>query len=153
MLSTMKTIEWSQIDDYLFVKLVGEFLAKLGFVDIEYQGEGADGGIDLFATELVPYTIQGRVPFRWAIQCKFSEKGTAKAVNDSEIKDVEGILRSERYSAQDARGYMFVTNRRLVQNVIERLRGINDTALVGQDVLSRFSVLMHADGGTSFYKK
>jgi hypothetical protein len=121
----MKSISWREIDDYLFVKLVGELLARLGFVDIEYQGEGPDGGIDLFATELLPYTIQGRIPFRWAIQCKFSVKGTTTSVNDSEIKDVEGILRSERYATQDARGYMLVTNRRIVQNVIERLRGID----------------------------
>jgi len=73
----MVNIDWSKIDDYLFVKLVGELIARLGFVDIEHQGEGPDGGIDLFATELIPFTVQGRIPFRWAIQCKFSVNGTA----------------------------------------------------------------------------
>jgi hypothetical protein len=121
----MSEADWSRIDDYSFVKLVGELLTRLGFVDIDYQGDGPDGGVDLFATELLPFTVQGRTPFRWAIQCKFSNKGSAASVNDAEIKDVEGILRSERYQAQDPRGYMLVTNRKIVQNVIERLRGID----------------------------
>jgi len=121
----MNNIDWSQLDDYLFVKLVGDLLARLGFVDVDYQGDGPDGGVDLFATELLPFTIQGRIPFRWAIQCKFSVRGVAASVNDSEVRDVEGILRSERYQAQESRGYMLVTNRRIVQNVVERLRGID----------------------------
>ncbi len=121
----MINIDWSKIDDYLFVKLVGELLARLGFVDIEHQGEGPDGGIDLFATELIPFTVQGRIPFRWAIQCKFSVNGMAVSVNDSEIKDVEGIISSDRYSTQDPRGYLLITNRKIVQNVVERLRGID----------------------------
>lgn len=121
----MDDIEWSTIDDYLFVKIVGEILARLGFVDIDYQGDGPDGGVDIFATELVPFAIQGRTPFRWAIQCKFSDTGLQNSVNDREIRDVEGILRPERYLAQDPRGYMLITNRRIVQNVIERLRGVD----------------------------
>ena len=88
----MDDIQWSTIDDYLFVKIVGEVLARLGFVDIDYQGDGPDGGVDIFATELVPFAMQGRTPFRWAIQCKFSENGNESSVNDREIRDVEGGL-------------------------------------------------------------
>lgn len=116
---------WESIDDYLFVKLVGELLGRLGFIDIDYQGNGPDGGIDLFATELLPFALKGRSPFRWAIQCKFSEKGARASVNDREIQDVEGILRSERYLSQAPQGYALVTNRKIVQNVVERLRGID----------------------------
>src|SRR2546425_12726370 len=119
----MESIDWTQIDDYTFVKLVGEMLTQLGFVNVDYQGVGPDGGIDLFATELVPFTVQGRIPFRWAIQCKFSRKGVNESVNDAEVRDIEGILRSERYQAQELRGYLLVTNRKVTQNVIERLRG------------------------------
>lgn len=121
----MLEIDWSRIDDHLFVELTGDLLSRLGFVDIDYQGDGSDGGIDLFATELVPFAIQGRTPFRWAIQCKFSKKAGQASVNDNEVRDVEGILRSERYQGQAPRGYMLVTNRHIVQNVIERLRGID----------------------------
>jgi hypothetical protein len=109
----------------MFVKLVGELLGRLGFVDVDYQGDGPEGGIDLFATELLPFTVQGRTPFRWAIQCKFSSDPKNKSVNDREVQDVEGILRSDRYSSQNARGYLLVTNRQIVQNVVERLRGID----------------------------
>ncbi len=109
----------------MFVKLVGELLGRLGFVDVDYQGDGPEGGIDLFATELLPFTVQGRTPFRWAIQCKFSSDPRNKSVNDREVQDVEGILRSDRYLSQNAKGYLLVTNREIVQNVVERLRGID----------------------------
>jgi hypothetical protein len=118
-------VNWRELDEHEFVKLVGELLARLGFVDIDYQGAGPDGGVDLFATELLPFTVQGRVPFRWAIQCKFSAAGASRAVTDAEVRDIEGILRSDRYQVQDPRGYMLVTNRRIAQNVIERLRGVD----------------------------
>jgi hypothetical protein len=121
----MAEIRWSKLDDYQFVKLVDELLGRLGFVDVDYQGDGPNGGIDLFATELVPFTIRGRTPFRWAIQGKFSADGQDGSVSDREVRDVEGILRSERYAGRDPRGYMLITNRRIVQNVIERLRGVD----------------------------
>jgi len=121
----MSELDWNRIDDYSFVKLVGELLSRFGFVDVDYQGDGPDGGIDLFATELLPFTVQGRTPFRWAIQCKFSVKGTVTSVNDTEVRDVEGILRSDRYQMQEPRGYMLITNRKIVQNVVERLRGVD----------------------------
>ncbi|MCC6155876.1 MAG: restriction endonuclease, partial [Candidatus Hydrogenedentes bacterium] len=86
----MQKLDWKTLDDYRFVRLVGEILSRRGFIDIDYQGgRGQDGGIDLFATEPVGFAMRGPVPYRWAIQCKYSSKGTsAKSVNDSEIKDV-----------------------------------------------------------------
>lgn len=117
-------IDWKQIDHNSFVHLVGDLLRRLGFVDIDHQGDGPDGGIDIFATELVPFTIQGRVPFRWAVQCKFSSDPSDKSVNDREVRDVSGVLLSERYAEKRPKGYMLVTNRSIVQNVVERLRGI-----------------------------
>jgi hypothetical protein len=107
-------MDWARLDDYVFVKLVGELLGRLGFVDIDSQGDGPDGGIDLFATELLPFTVQGRTPFRWAIQCKFSADPADKSVGDREVRDVEGLLRSKRYGAQEPRGYMLVTNRQII---------------------------------------
>src|ERR1039458_9272142 len=98
-------MDWNRLDDYTFVKMVGDLLGRLGFVDIDYQGDGPDGGIDLFATELLPFAVQGRTPFRWAIQCKFSSHPHNKSVNDEEVRDVEGLLRSERYASQNLRGY------------------------------------------------
>ncbi len=80
----------------------------------------------MFATEMVAFAFQGARPIRWGIQLKFSEKGTEKSVNDIEIRDVEGILRSARFSSQKVQGYMLITNRRVVQNVVERLRGIDN---------------------------
>ena len=123
----MSSINWDVIDDYEFVYLAADLLRKLGFVDIHVQGSGPDGGLDLIATELVPFAIQGAQPFRWGIQCKFSKTSIEKSVNDSEIRDVTGILNSDRYSVHDLRGYMVITNRKIVQNVMERLRGINRT--------------------------
>lgn len=121
----MNEINWDLIDDYEFVYLAADLLRRLGFVDIHVQGTGPDGGLDLIATELLSFAVQGAQPFRWGIQCKFSKTGMQMSVNDSEIKDVEGILRSDRYAVHDLRGYMIITNRKIVQNVLERLRGIN----------------------------
>jgi hypothetical protein len=121
----MKKIEWKLIDDFEFVHLAADVLRRLGFIDVHIQGDGPDGGFDLFATELVSFAISGSQPFRWGIQCKFSTSGRQRAVNDREIRDVEGTLRSDRFHAQDLRGYMLITNRRVSQNVLERLAGIN----------------------------
>lgn len=125
----MKPIDWKGIDDYRFVRLVADLLSRFGFVAISSQGIGPDGGVDLLATEFIPFVIQGRVPFRWAIQCKFSEKGQkAPAVNATEVQDVEGILRSSRFASEQLRGYMLITNRKVAQNVIERLNGIDQSS-------------------------
>lgn len=121
----MNTIEWKSINDQEFVCLTADLLRALGFVNINIQGVGPDGGLDLIATELVPFAIHGSHPFTWGIQCKFSKTGTQKSVNDQEIRDIEGILRSDRYSAHNLRGYMLITNRKIVQNIVERLQGIN----------------------------
>ncbi|ESA38466.1 hypothetical protein N836_31490 [Leptolyngbya sp. Heron Island J] len=123
----MSDLAWEAINDQLFVKLTGTLLSRYGFIDLDYQGTGPDGGIDLFATELVTFTVQGSVPFRWAIQCKYSSEPSDKSVKASEISDISGILRSQRYAVQKPQGYMLVTNRRITQTVVERLRGINDT--------------------------
>lgn len=122
----MNELTWSGLDDEWFVSLASDILRYNGYV-IRYQGDGPDGGVDLFATQpiLFGFDIQ---PFTWAVQCKFSKKPNA-AVNDKEIRDVEGILRSSRVKSQNPRGYLLVTNRRIAQNVIERLRGINDESL------------------------
>ncbi len=125
LLFAMETLEWELMNDYEFVHLCADLLRQLGFVDVHVQGDGPDGGFDLFATELLPYSVAGKKPFRWGIQCKFSKTGKRRSVNDSEINDVEGILRSDRYAAQEVRGYLLITNRRITQNVIERLSGID----------------------------
>ena len=121
----MDHIKWERIDDREFIHIVADLLRSIGFIDVHIQGDGPDGGLDLIATELVRFAIQGAQAFTWGIQCKFSKAGARKAVNDNEIKDVEGILRSDRYSGHRLRGYMIITNRRIVQNVIERLQGID----------------------------
>ena len=121
----MIKLKWELLDDEWFVLLAADVLIARGYA-IQYQGAGPDGGVDIFATQtiLIGFDIQ---PFTWAVQCKFSRSpAKAKAVNDSEIKDIEGILRSSRYQTLKPRGYMLVTNRRIAQNVIERLRGVND---------------------------
>jgi hypothetical protein len=117
-------ISWSRLDDYQFVHLVADLLRGLGFQDVAVQGDGPDGGLDLIATEPLRYAIQGVQPFRWGIQCKFSSDGQHRSVSDREVRDVEGILRSDRFSPLALNGYMVVTNRRISQNVVERLRGI-----------------------------
>lgn len=122
------SIRWEILDDHRFVQLVSELLKRLGFVDIHIQGDGPDGGLDIIATELVPMTFQGTRPFRWGIQCKFSKPGGRRAVNESEIRDVEGILRSNRYQKYGLQGYMVITNRRVSQNVAERLLGIDSSS-------------------------
>jgi MraZ protein len=73
----------------------------------------------------VVYGFKHSQAFKWAVQCKFS-RSLQKAVNDKEVRDIEGILRSSRYQSEKFNGYMLITNRRISQNVIERLRGIND---------------------------
>lgn len=121
----MIEINWTLLDNHKFVKLIANLLGRLGFVDIQIQGEGPDGGLDLFATEIVSFAFQGRRPLRWGIQCKFSASDLQKAVTPRDIQDVEGVLRSDRYSAHNLQGYMLVTNRRVSQNVVERLQGVD----------------------------
>jgi hypothetical protein len=84
-------MDWNRLDDYSFVKFVGDFLGRFGFIDLDFQGDGPDGGIDIFATELVPFAVQGRVPFRWAVQCKFSAEPNNKSVNVRDVRDTEGL--------------------------------------------------------------
>lgn len=121
----MSSLRWQALDDRAFVYLVADLLARLGFVDIQIHGEGPDGGLDLIASEPLRFAIQGTRLFPWGIQCKFSKSGIKKAVSDHEVRDVEGIIRSDRYSTHRLRGYMVVTNRRVSQNVVERLGGID----------------------------
>lgn len=121
----MNKVDWELINDYEFVYLAADLLRRLGFIDVNVQGDGPDGGIDLLATELVHFAVPGPQPFRWGVQCKFSTSGEQRAVSDNDVKDVEGVLRSDRFHAQDLRGYMLITNRRVSQNVVERLAGIN----------------------------
>jgi hypothetical protein len=119
----MDHLKWHLLDDESFVYLISEVLAANGYA-VRYQGDGPDGGVDLFATQTISFAFDSQ-PFTWAVQCKFS-KTPEKAVNDSEVKDVEGILRSSRFQSLHPKGYMLVTNRRISQNVVERMRGIND---------------------------
>src|SRR5689334_16044206 len=97
-------LDWKAINDRLFVNLVSDFLYEKGFSNIQIQGDGPDGGVDLFATQTTSLGFQEH-DLRWAIQCKYSASGQSKSVNDSEIRDVEGILRSERYQSQKIGGY------------------------------------------------
>lgn len=121
-------IRWDLLNDQSFVHLVADLLRRLGFVDVNVQGDGPDGGLDILATELVPFAFHGPRPLRWGIQCKYSRPGGRRAVTDNEIRDVVGILRSKRYESYGLGGYMVVTNRRVSQNVIERLLGIDSTS-------------------------
>ncbi len=145
------SIDWNLIDDYIFVRLVGDLLVRLGFVDVDFQGAGPDGGVDLFATELVPFAVPGRIPFRWAVQCKFSKKGNRASVREAEVRDIEGLLRSDRNQAQRLQGYLLISNRRISNNVVERLRGIDrsshfKTAIIDgagiEDLLKQHDVLV-----------
>lgn len=120
----MNELDWSHFDDELFVQLAADLLRSRGYT-VKYQGDGPDGGIDLFASQPMQFGFDDPRPFKWAVQCKFS-RSTRRAVNDAEIKDVEGVLRSSRYQVEKPKGYLVITNRRISQNVVERLRGVND---------------------------
>ncbi|MEI6810268.1 MAG: restriction endonuclease, partial [bacterium] len=87
----MNELQWSILDDEWFVSLASDLLRDNGYV-IRYQGDGPDGGVDIFATQPISFGFDIQ-PFTWAVQCKFSKSPKA-AVNDKEIRDVEGILRS-----------------------------------------------------------
>ena len=121
----MASLDWKHIDDHDFVYLCADLLRNLGFIDVLIFGDGPDGGLDLLASELVSFAFQGQRPFRWGIQCKFSVAGKHRAVTDRDVSDVEGILRSDRYVQHALRGYLLMTNRRVAQNVVERLQGID----------------------------
>jgi predicted aspartyl protease len=119
-------IDWSRLDAHLFVALTADILAGLGFVDVLRGGRGPDGGLDLFATELLPYATKGPVSFVWGVQCKFSaEPHRSKGVTVSDIRDVEGLLRASRFRGHSPHGYMLVTNRGVTNTVIDRLHGID----------------------------
>jgi len=148
----MCPIKWETLNDYVFVHLVAELLRRRGFIDVEVQGSGPDGGLDLIATELLSFGLAGPRAFRWGIQCKFSVTGTRSSVTDSDVRDVEGILRADRFAGQELRGYMLVTNRKIAQNVVERLRGIDRRAIFRatwidgaqfQELLSECPPLLH----------
>lgn len=140
----MNHLKWELLDDEWFVYLVSDILAAQGFA-IRPQGDGPDGGVDLFATQTISLGFDSQ-PFTWAVQCKFS-KEPRKAVNDSEVKDVEGVLRSSRNQTLRPKGYMLLTNRLISQNVIERLRGIDDQSDFRTSALdgTRLTSLINAD--------
>ena len=48
-------IDWKKIDDHEFVYLCSDLLEGIGFTDLQVHGDGPDGGLDLIATELVPF--------------------------------------------------------------------------------------------------
>ncbi len=120
-----RRVRWELLDERAFADLVAHLLSRKGFVEIDVQGEGADGGLDILATEMVEFSFRGARPVRWGIQCKFSVPTGRRQVSESEIRDVEGVLRSDRFSRHDLGGYMLITNRRVSQNLTERLRGID----------------------------
>ena len=133
---------WHYLDDNLFVYLAADMLASLGFLDIQPQGSGPDGGLDLIGTEQLRFAVQGPTPFRWGVQCKFSTTGRGGSVNDQDIQDVEGILRSSRFASENLRGYLLITNRRVSQNVVERLAG-TDRASQFRTAIMDGAVLQH----------
>jgi hypothetical protein len=139
----MLPIDWSLLNDAQFVRLVAGVLRRLGFVDIQIQGDGPDGGIDLFATELVNFAFQGSRPLRWGIQCKFSFDPGRQAVKPDEVQDVEGILRSDRYASQKPQGYLLITNKRVSQNVVERLQGLDRSSSFRASYLDGDQLLLH----------
>lgn len=120
----MGEVDWSVLDENSFVLLASDLLRANGY-SVKYQGDGPDGGVDLLATQRLSFGFNDAQEFKWAVQCKFS-KSTRRALSDREIKDIEGVLRSSRYAAEKLNGYMIITNRRIGQTVVERLRGIND---------------------------
>ena len=158
MLGTKKhksNLDWSLLDDELFVRLVADVLRSKRHTDIKIQGDGPDGGIDIISSELVSVGFNDPRPFKWAVQCKFSSS-TQKAVNDKDVWDVEGILRSSRYQSEKLSGYMLVTNRRVSQNVIERLRGIDEQSSFKTSVIdsAKLSLLLqeYKDVARKYFK-
>ena len=120
----MATLDWSSIDDEIFVGLCSDLLRALGY-SVTPQGDGPDGGIDIIASQPLVYGFNDVQSFNWGVQCKFS-KSVNRAVNDKEIYNIEAVLRSSRYAFAKLGGYMLMTNRRISQSLIEQLRGIND---------------------------
>lgn len=118
-------LRWDLLDDRSFVGLVADLLRRRGFVDITVQGEGPDGGLDILASEIVTFSLAGSKPLRWGVQCKFSTHPARRQVTAADVHDVEGILRDDRFAGHELAGYMLVTNKRVQENVVRRLRGIN----------------------------
>jgi len=43
----MSDLVWTDMNDALFVVLVADLLQQMGFIEIQPQGSGPDGGLDL----------------------------------------------------------------------------------------------------------
>lgn len=123
----MPNLDWSRLDDVLFVSLASDILRARGFADIRPLGQGPDGGLDILATELLPFALKGKTPFRWGVQCKFTkDPASANAVGESDVRDVEATLSDPRFGDPRPQGYALISNRKVTVTVSSRLRGIDE---------------------------
>jgi hypothetical protein len=115
-------LDWKRISGQEFIGLSADVLRSAGFTHVHIQnGAPTTPRIDVFATELVPFTFGERRSLRWAIQCKFSVQGRKSTLRSDELQEIDSILRSECLSCYDLRGYMLVTNRTVAHDVTELL--------------------------------
>jgi hypothetical protein len=116
-------LDWKGITEHEFIALSADVLRSAGFSQVQMQPGGSPReGIDILATELVPFTLGGRRPLRWAIRCEFSPNGEKSILRPEEFQEIDSVFRSERLTCHNLRGYMLVTNRRVTQNVIGLLQ-------------------------------
>jgi len=115
-------LDWKGLTEREFIALSSDLLRSAGFTQVHIQGASGGGGIDILATEVVPFTFGGSRPLRWAVRCKFSSGGEKSILRSGEFQEVESVIRSEHLTRHNLRGYMLVTNRRVSQNVIGLLQ-------------------------------
>ncbi len=114
---------WADFDGESFQDLIVELLTAEGFI-VEPSGVGPDGGVDIFATEVIHFGINNQESFVWAVQCKFTSK--SRAISPKYIGEILNTVSDERFRERKITGYILATNGRLSANMMSQLRGLNN---------------------------
>jgi len=86
----LKLFLWESIDGHQFQALCADLLMKEGF-EVKDQGVGADGGIDIIATQHLLIQNGYEKSYRWLVQTKYKSSPQA-TVQPNELGNIVNIL-------------------------------------------------------------
>lgn len=114
-----KLFPWDSLDGESFQGLCVDLLLNEGF-EVEDQGIGPDGGVDIIAKQKVTVHSEYDKTYTWAVQVKYRQKPSA-TVKPNELGNIGNIL--SRFGAD---GYLLVTNGRVTNKSFSEIRSISE---------------------------
>ena len=114
--------DWAQLDGKRFQELCAAVLSQEGY-EVENQGIGPDGGIDLIVTEHISLTIGRDHKYRWAVQAKYKQDPN-QTVRPSDLGNIANLL--VRFKAD---GFLLITNARVTSKTYQQIRSVETAEL------------------------